>query len=91
MLLWDGEMMGQEDAYAFGQEYCTEEPVHFDESIKNQVWFAIINGNKTIVLIDDVDKDFGYLFSSFESPISHWSKKDCESLELVKRVEWPKD
>ena len=63
----------------------------FDESIKNQVWFAIINGNKTIILIDDVDKDSGYLFSSFESPISHWSEKDCDSFDLVKRVEWPND
>jgi hypothetical protein len=66
-----------------------KESVSFDESIKNQIWFAIINGQKTIILIDDVHKDFGYLFSCIESPFSHWSEKDCESFEIVKRIEWP--
>ena len=68
-----------------------EEQFVFGKTIRNQIWFAIINGQKTIILIDDVHKDFGYLFSCFESPISNWSEKDCDSFELVKRVEWPKE
>lgn len=58
------------------------------EAKPDEVWLVVINGARRIVYIDSVDNDFGYLFASFDTPLHHWSKKDCDSFELVHQVTW---